>query len=267
MTNYSHPKCYARSTNDCSDKISKEHFVSNNLLKDFEKDNKVKVTGLPWIQAKTFTLSSRNNMVSNILCTNHNNLLSPYDSEAGTLNRCIRDFDADFNTPTPLNEERQFNGNYIEKWMLKTVCGLIASKQIAQNGQRQNNILLKDVYVDILFNNAILPPFWGMYLKIPDNGQIHKFDCVSVLPMTANNEVKMAEFLFNNFVFNLLLGTPNDPKLCGIYRISKIHFTDGTARKTIIFEWDGPQYDMQIEITRTGTSSEHPSGWENYLKK
>ena len=69
--------------------------------------------------------------MSNILCSRHNQILSKYDTEAGRLHNCILKFDADFNSPSPKNDVIQINGDYIEKWMLKTICGLVASKQIA----------------------------------------------------------------------------------------------------------------------------------------
>ena len=200
MTNYSHSKCYANALNNCSTKISGEHIMSDNILELFEQDKSVKVTGLPFIEKETFNLLSRKSLVANILCTNHNEQVSKYDSEAGKLFRSIIQYDNDFNDINPKTELIKINGDYIEKWMVKIICGVIASKQIASNGVRINAIL-KNIYIDTLFNNIRLPKEWGLYFKIPDNHIIHKYNCASVLPMTADNEVKAAEFLINNFKF------------------------------------------------------------------
>ncbi|MBU1297791.1 MAG: hypothetical protein KKG06_11325, partial [Bacteroidetes bacterium] len=167
---------------------------------------------------------------------------------------------------TPINETRKFNGDFIEKWMLKTICGLIASNQIAVNSQRQN-VVLKEKYVDLLFNNEEWPISWGLYFKLPENKQIHKFDCISVLPYTGNNEVKAAEFLFNNFVFNLSLGKPDKPELWGIHRVNKIHFTNGKVIKTIELEWNDLKYDKWVSLTRTTTTTQTPSDWKDWMKK
>jgi hypothetical protein len=265
-TNYSHSRCYANKTNNCSTKISSEHFISENILASLEQNKKIKIAGLPWMERQTFNLLSRSNLASNILCTNHNELLSPYDTEAGNLHKAFIEFDADFNNKEVKDETRKFKGDLIEKWMLKTVCGLIASNQIAKNGTKQS-ILLKDIYIDILFGDKECPNLWGLYFKIPADNQIHKFNCLSVLPMTANNEVKCGEFWFNNFTFNFLLGNPDQPDAWGIHRVNKLHFTDGVAVKTIEFEWDDAKCNKWVELKRVVASQEHPKNWEDWMKK
>jgi hypothetical protein len=266
MDSYSHQKCYAKKTAKCSTKISGEHIISDNILKQFEHNKTVKFTGLPWIEKHTFNLLSRKSLISNILCEHHNRLLSPCDNEVGKLIQCIKEFDADFNSQEPKSETRQFKGEYIEKWMLKTACGFIASNQIAENNQRKP-VALKDIYVDILFNNAEFPKNWGLYFKVPDNNQVHKFDCVSFLPMTGDGEVKCAEFLFNNFKFYLILGQPDDPNFWGFRHLFQIRLTDGRATKTIELHWDNLNDNLMIELTRHKTTNEYPENWEDWMKQ
>lgn len=266
MNSYSHPKCYAKKTGQCSAKISSEHLISDNILKVFEYNKTVKSAGLPWMQEQSFDLFSRSSLVSNILCTNHNGALSKFDTEAGNLFRCFLEFDSNFNSVEPVNELRKFNGDYIEKWMLKTICGLVASNQIAQNGQRKA-VVFKDIYVDILFGNSPWPNHWGLYFKVPDNNQIHKFDCISIMPITAKDQIGAVEFLLNNFAFNLVLGEPSDPAFWGTHRINKIELTDGRVTKVIEFLWEGQQSNLTVSFTRAKTSDEFPSNFEDWMKK
>lgn len=265
MDNYSHKKCYAKNTGHCSTKISSEHLISDNILKVYEYNKTIKSAGLPWMQENTFSLLSRNNLVSNILCTNHNAALSKFDTEAGDLLRCISEFDLAFNDPEPTNEIKQFNGGYIEKWMLKTMCSLIASNQIILNSQRKS-IILKDIYVDILFNNASWPDQWGLYFKVPDNNQIHKFDFISIIPITIKDEIDSVEFLLNNFTFYLILGSPPHPNYWGIHHINKIQLTDGIVTKTIEFLWENVQSNLAVQFTRAKTSDEFPPNFEEWMK-
>jgi hypothetical protein len=266
MANYSHNKCYANKTNNCSKKISSEHILSNNILKLFEHNKTVKLAGLPWIEHETFNLLSRNSLVANILCTGHNASLSPYDTEAGKLFRLIKGFDQDFDNPSPKTEHESLNGQYIEKWMLKIVCGLIASRQISSQGSRISSVI-KDEYIDILFNNSEWPKHWGLYFKIPDTNQVHKYDCLSFVPMTGNNEVKAAEFLVNNFKFYLVLGNPDNLDAWGIHRINKFHFTNGKVAKTLELKWNDPSFDKWISFTRGSTTKEPPADWHDWMKK
>ncbi len=266
MTNYSHPKCYANRTNNCSTKISGEHIVSNNILELFEENNTVKITGLPWIENKTFSLVPRNCLISNILCTHHNSMLSHFDAEAGKLFRCINEYDKDFSRNIPKNEHRKFNGHYIEKWMLKIVCGLIASKQVSSYGQRISP-KMKDIYIDLLFEDAKWDDHWGLYYSISSNSLIQKYNCMSVQTLTAPNEIKAAQFLIHNFKFNLLLGKPDQPDGWGIHRLNRIYFTNNKVVKTIELEWNEKKYNTYIELTRTATTTEPPKTWDDWMKK
>jgi hypothetical protein len=266
MEPYSHPKCYANKTNECDTKVSAEHFISDNILEGLEHNKTVKLTGLPWMEKNSFNLLSRSSLVSNILCTKHNSDLSIYDTEAGNLYRCFLDFDEDFNNPAPIEEIKTFNGDYIEKWMLKTLCGFIASKQIGKDGEK-HLVKMNDLYVDILFKNKPWPEYWGLYFKLPDNGIIQKYNAIAFQPMTHNDDVKACEYWISNFKFNFLLGKPDNQDLWGIYRINKLVFSNGKIKKTIILEWGNPIYNQIVELNRVGTTKEQPKEWPDNLKK
>ncbi len=267
MSGFSNPRCYAQKNNKCSNKISREHIISNNILEFFEKNKTVKIAGLPWMKQQTFNLLSRNSLASNILCTAHNSSLSGFDTEAGKLFKCISKFDADFNNPNPKNEHRQINGDYIERWMLKIICGLIASNQISTQGSKIT-VPLPDLFVDILFEKAKFPENWGLYFKVPEEGIIHKFGSVGITTFTGNRELKAAEFLINNFKFYLLLGNPDNPTSWGIHRIGKIILKEGSISKVVEFTWEDKENDGSfIELTRSKTSDETPKDWEDWMKR
>lgn len=266
MNDFSNPKCYANKLGNCSNKISREHYISNNLLEKFEHNKTVKLSGLKWIREETFNLMSRNALASNILCTKHNAELSPLHSEVGKLFQYLLDYDNDFNSQRPANDRRIIQGDLIEKWMLKTVVGLIASKQIVDKSTNQS-VKLKDMYVNILFNDLKFPQSWGMYFKVPDSNTIYKFDFLSVLPLIGNSEIKLTEFLINNFKFNLVLGNPDDPTFWGFYRINEIIFSQNTIQKVIEFLWNEGNQGKSINLIRTGTTKNFPFEWEDWMKK
>lgn len=264
--NFSNDKCYARKTNRCSSKISKEHYISDNILKGLELNKKVKIIGLPWQESKTFSLLPRGSLVANILCQTHNSLLSPFDAEMGRLYDIILRFDENFNSDKPVNDVAVFCGEDLERWMLKTACAFIASNQICIDGARKE-ILLKDEYVDILYNNMPFPNGWGMYFKAPENGQIQKYNSISFRSLTAGNELKGAEFLINNFMFYLLLGTPDSLESFGIYRPRGMQLAQGQIKKRIEICWQDKKYNAGIFMERNGTRAGEPEEWDDYLKK
>ncbi len=67
MPDFSNPRCYAQKTNKCSESISREHIISNNILEIFEHNKGVKIAGLPWMEHERFNLMSRNARFQNAL--------------------------------------------------------------------------------------------------------------------------------------------------------------------------------------------------------
>ncbi len=121
--NYSHNKCYLHTTNDCSTKISKEHFISRNILEEITLGESLKVTGLPWANGNVKILTPEH-LTSKVLCTYHNNLLSPLDAEAG---RFFRILDSIYKGS---NNSSSFNivcGEDLELWLLKTLLSILSS--------------------------------------------------------------------------------------------------------------------------------------------
>lgn len=264
-TNYAHPKCYAKKTNDCSTTISGEHYISESVLELFKTKETVKITGVKWIPQETFKIVGINSLTANILCTKHNSDLSQCDSAALSLFKSIKDFDADFNSATPKADHVQIDGELLEQWMLKTVVGLIASKQTVSNGV-VDSVILKDIYIDILFNGAPWPEQWGLYFK-PPTDKIHKFDSAGVTFAIGNNEVKAAIFTVQNFTFYLLLGVPDVPGSFGIHRINNFYFRQGTIVKQLELKWSDKKYSHWLEFTRQGTYDGHPPDWKEWEKK
>jgi hypothetical protein len=197
--------CLASKYNNCSGGISGEHYISKSILNLSSIDDKVEISGLPWIEPNTFEKIGINSLTANILCTKHNNDLSIYDAEILKLFKAFAEIDNHFNKSCFLDvNEIKIDGNKIEKWMLKTCLGLIASKQISKNDKREE-LVIKDLYLDILFNDKKIPDNCGLYFKIPNNRMIRKHNGFSFIPQTANCELKSAEFWINNFAFNFII--------------------------------------------------------------
>ena len=267
INNFSHPKCYANKLNNCSEKISREHYISNNLLGELEHNKTVKIAGLAWIDEKEFKLMSRASLGSNILCTKHNSQLSSLDAEIKKLYQTIIDFDKDFNSQTPMLALKTINGNLIEKWMLKTLVGMIVSKQIINKATGKPITKVAETYIEILFNNHKFPETWGLYFPKPQSEIIHKFDSISFMPMIGNDEVKAAGFLICNFKFYLVIGKPDNLDFWGFYRVKEIVFSERSTEKILKFEWDETNQGVSINLTRSRTTNDFPDEWEEWTKK
>src|SRR5207249_678543 len=87
------------------------------------------VRGFPWQQEGDQLTVTPTGLAAKVLCEAHNNTLSPYDTCAGeffqTLYTCTRGgIQGLVNTD---NLRFDFDGHTLEYWMLKIVCGAIAS--------------------------------------------------------------------------------------------------------------------------------------------
>src|SRR5260221_3914649 len=166
-TGFAHPKCFANSDHNCSDRISDEHFISAPLLHQIEKDNTIKFSGLSWQEKERFKVVPIPVLASKILCTRHNLALSPLDSAMGCFSQTLQDYD-DSTHPSIVsleNEARLFAGEDIERWMLKCLLGATYSNNFSQTNMRPECL-------DILYERIEWPSGWGLYVGVTAPGQI-----------------------------------------------------------------------------------------------
>ncbi|HEY0991815.1 MAG TPA: hypothetical protein VGD80_32415, partial [Kofleriaceae bacterium] len=116
-TGYAHPKCYARTLNDCSQQITREHYISKKLLErleDFEAD------GLAWLpEKKSLTAKA---LQSKVLCKRHNEALSPLDDNITNLYDMMRRWQ-----DRKVVGDLVLDGEDLERWAIKVMFGLFAS--------------------------------------------------------------------------------------------------------------------------------------------
>jgi hypothetical protein len=117
-------KCYAHTLGDCDGPLSREHYLSAGILRALDDGGGVRISGLPFLEGRTERLPP-NAFAAKILCQKHNAELSPLDAEVLRLFNEIMAIDG-------LSEVRgrqlpvTFDGNFIERWFLKFMLGVIA---------------------------------------------------------------------------------------------------------------------------------------------
>jgi len=83
---YTHPRCWAGHTRECSRQISREHIVSSSA---FESEL-LTVSGLPFLDGETKEIPTER-MATKALCTAHNTALSPLDDAVGDFCNVLRE--------------------------------------------------------------------------------------------------------------------------------------------------------------------------------
>jgi hypothetical protein len=260
-TGYGNAKCYARGDRNCSDKISKEHFISATLLRQLHLNDTVKIAGLRWQQKETFKVVPLSGLASSILCERHNNALSPLDAVMGAFAQAIGDCDdalKSSGSPADL-EQRDFSGDNIERWMVKCLLGLTASKNL-------NTTNLKPECVDLLFANIAWPEGWGLYFSATSAAPIHYSASFLIETMIdpARDLVLAAKFVIRGLPFTLCLGKPDNPASFGLFRPEAIVFRNGSREKVLALSWhDGPR-SSAILLQRTGAYDGAPPDWKEW---
>lgn len=162
--------CYANVSADCGEnvpghdrgKLSNEHWLSNAILKDASDGKFVLVSDLPFQRPGRIDRFPPKSMGASILCVDHNSSLSGLDKTAQSLVQTLQHFHAEQASSVGEynNEFDLFNGDEIERWLLKMVWG--ASEAYPTAPKIRGNIRRLQL-ADYLFRSGGLPVGWGLY--------------------------------------------------------------------------------------------------------
>jgi hypothetical protein len=217
-----------------------------------ETSEGVKITGIPWLKQQVEKWISPRRMVAKILCKRHNEALSPLDYQAGRLIRTIGKFDREFNDPEPRPDIVFFSGEDIERWMLKTICGTIASA----NAFKDRVTGIDDVptgWVDLLFGKTAWNAPFGLYLKHSVQMRHSRSFFFQAGRGSHDGPLLVADLHLNGLAFVVPVVKCLNPESLGVYRPRTIRFRQGKIIKFMELCWQDPQYEMGIEFQRMGT--------------
>ena len=145
--------CWAVVLNDCGKGRSREHYISDGI---FDGET-VTAFGLPWCREKPMTMGMQS-AVSKILCGKHNAGLSEFDAEASRLSKFL----VTNVREEPLAEASiTLNGQYLEKWALKTFFNLGYIRGL--HGDQQNRLDPPPHLIRHLFLNEPVADGVGLY--------------------------------------------------------------------------------------------------------
>jgi hypothetical protein len=145
--------------------MSREHCVSEIALREISGDpggGTIEVCGLPWLNGGTRTLPTAS-LTARVLCKRHNEALSGLDARAA---ECVRGLDAIHDGFGDGQAATQVvDGDLLERWMLKTLCGSLASENMVnQVGDRVPGWQPSREWLDILYGQAPFRRGCGLYL-------------------------------------------------------------------------------------------------------
>ncbi|HPJ81862.1 MAG TPA: hypothetical protein PL103_06545 [Saccharofermentans sp.] len=232
-TGVSNNRCLLASTCDCSLVKSREHYLSASVLKQI--DQVIAVQGVPWIQpheSNTFRVSS---LTSKVFCKRHNEALSSLDTSAAKFFSAIKRFSK--SSYDGRDRIEIFNGRDIERWMLKTLYGLIKSKSLQLKQGARLSIHIDERCLDLLFGRVPFEYGRGFFMRTSYSKHIQVFNHISVSPVLNNTGRTLQGLEFNLLGFDFLLSTCPINVEGGVFRPGFIVFTSNTGTKVIRLYW------------------------------
>ena len=149
---YAHPQCYASETLRCSKQGSGEHYLTRKVMEYVTENGQGKLKGFEF-----GTIPARG-AIGRVLCRAHNSALSSLDDEIVRLVKTIH---------APRPGLALFNGQDIERWMVKAVLGMVAAGVVRTGGTRFE-LRRRNDWVRYLFEpNFKIRPRAGLYLGAP----------------------------------------------------------------------------------------------------
>ncbi len=256
-TGFSHSKCYLRGTADCSTKISGEHVVSESLLLALGEG--LELSGAHWLEPGETLKTSSGSFGSNILCKRHNEALSPLDDLAGRLFREMDEalIDLDNHTGSPKPVFHLFNGEMVERWMLKVTCGLYHSF-----GSKNRQLVKGQLPFDMAkAARALLGGVWedgaGLYLRGTTGTTVNVNRRVSVAPLSAQGRIIGAAIGLHDLWFDLVFDAEGASQLAwsGLSRRpSEIVIREGGRTHSFLMTWPPGTKSTVLNLNRVEQS-------------
>jgi len=253
----------------CSPQISREHSISHAALKILADGDVVDIGGLKWMPEEQRKMIPSTALASKVLCANHNGALSELDLFAQRFADCA------LRAAQTLGPEQRsnpisvdlFNGHDLERWLIKCLCGLVASEN-AEAGRSPGEERWKpsERWLDYLFGLMPFQQPHGLYYLRPRSAwKIHQTFSISALT-TPEVGVYGLTVSFYEKEFLLAMTRPSGRKgslLEGaVYRPSQVWTTNGVNNNILQLGWSGPHTASTVEVEFKGLrrrkGSDHP---------
>ena len=253
--------CYAKKLGNC-DGRSNEHLISKSIL---ETIGLFEVEGLPWIPPGEKRALPATALTASVLCRNHNAKLSKFDAEANAFFKHLKLIDG-METPEELQQVvpvEVIDGIKLEKWLLKTLCGVLASGNFQLEGKGFGKLQVTDHLVDLLFSERKWKSGLGLYVQVKDRAQVNAWRGIGYHLVTARKgthaEVVGIDVEFWGFPLRCMFASKMGEPVSPGYRPRGLRFANGAVSRELKLTW--PKSSLTTgapTFTRTGTSRPPP---------
>ena len=240
-TGLPNPACYGSGYYDCVNKMSAEHYLSRSILEIVNQSTGALHFGdlLPDGQYHDKQIAPKA-AAAKVLCKRHNEALAELDTFGKRLFTAL----GKINNPENVtgNQVLLVNGHDVERWILKALCGFMASGEAEPFGGRPPTWRAPLPWLDVLYGRATLPDGSGLYCSQED-GWTGGRKGVSITPIGNHVNVGAAEAQMNGckFLLGLVPRRQIGDSIAGeyVFRPSGFHVEAAGGTVHIFFAWSG----------------------------
>jgi hypothetical protein len=244
-----HDGCYMAATGGCDSKISREHLISEGVLKILA-EKQVEFSGMPWLKGQKKVLGF-GALTANCLCRRHNSLLSPLDIVGAKLFEAIQKCGTTDNGPGLLF---LLSGHDVERWMLRSLAIFGVSGNFAIDGAViDQNFIDRLRIVDLLEDVKEWKRPVGFYLTRGLGHQFWRRDNIQIAPVvkTGGDEIMGITLDLQGLEFALLAAehVTNTGLDKALYRPGAFVFQMGATMHRIRLSWEDGLRHEDVIIT------------------
>ncbi len=228
--------CYAACLGDCGSMLSREHYISESLLRHLNRNKDLTIGGLSWMGGETKVLPP-DALASKMLCDRHNSALASLDDIAVHL---FRAFDEEGAIGSSEQRLYLFSGHDLERWLLKVLCGMASAKSLSLDVER--DLSIPQSWIDILFGDRVLSDGQGLYVC---NAVGHQFDGprgVTIQAITGRAGITGIGLSICGYELVLSMSGFGGRMFDGrrfVYRPMEFYTTAQDFEKSVVFSWVG----------------------------
>jgi hypothetical protein len=252
--------CYLSHTRGCGGPITREHLISESVLKLLNQGELLTLAGAAWQQPSESTKIGLSALTAKCLCEHHNSTsLSPLDAAAKAFFAAVQSAALN-NSGPPISI--LVSGHDIERWMLKTLFALAHGKILARNGQ----VLPKRFHegideAQLLTNPNAWPERAGLYSTHFVGQLVNARNYLDVASITvqANDALIGLRFTILGLTFDFMADLPPNSSIGTnvLYRPGRLTFRQGSLVNEVIISWiDGVKDHGTVAF-----DTEKPKAW------
>jgi hypothetical protein len=233
-------KCYMKELGSCVGSVSREHLVSESVIRVLMADGDFSISGVPWLEAGEEKILAPQNLVANCLCAKHNSALHPLDDAAKYFFASLKSYlELDAGSKHAI-----VSGHDIERWLLKTAKALAVSKNLARGGEPLSGAFARDgAVLDMLDTPGLWPDGAGLYCVMNAGDLTENHSRFQLQPFTNDQgEIEVLALNILGLRFVLMLEPPDVGKYPFLreakFRPGRIEISYPSSTNWVTMSWE-----------------------------